>query len=282
MRIALVTCEHPIERDDDLDFLIPALTRAGAEVEAPPWSKSRVDWASFDVAMLSSTRDYHERIGEFRKWLRATAKLTRLRNSVELVDWNLDKRYLLELEAAGVPVIPTVWTDPGETETAITEIEAEGWGDLIIKPVVDLGARNLVRVPAERGRAMLERYDAPTMIQPYLPSVAATGEIGLVYAGGEFSHALRKLPARGDFRIQPQYGGTHEPLEATNEMLELGARSLAVAPGPEPLYARLDLVTLDDGSSAVIELELIEPALYLDVEPTSAVRLARALLAEAA
>lgn len=282
MRIALVTCEHPIERDDDLDFLIPALTRAGAEVEAPGWSKVGVDWSSFDLAMLSSTWDYHERLGDFRKWLGAAAKQTRLRNPLELVEWNLDKRYLLELEAAGLPVIPTVWVEPEQIDDACAEIEAEGWPDLIIKPVIDLGARNLVRVPIERARAMLERYSVSTMVQPYLPSVAATGEIGLVYAGGEFSHALRKLPARGDFRIQPQYGGTHEPLVATEAMLEIGARSLAVAPGPEPLYARLDLVSLDDGSSAVIELELIEPALYLDVEPASAVRLAQVLMSAAA
>jgi len=282
MRIALVTCERPIERDDDLDFLIPALTRAGAEVEAPGWSDGRVDWSSFDVTMLSSTWDYHEREQEFRAWLRSTAAVTRLHNPLPVVEWNLDKRYLRELEAAGVPTIPTIWGEPGAEAAAAAEIADRGWDDLIVKPVVDLGARNLVRVGAGVAEEMLARFGTATMIQPYLPSVAADGEVSHVYVEGELTHALRKRAARGDFRIQPQYGGVHEATPATAEATEVAVAALTAAPVDRPLYARVDLVTLDDGSSALIELELIEPALYLDVEPQSADRLARALLAAAA
>ncbi len=282
MRIALVTCENPIERDDDLDFLIPALVRAGAEVEAPGWSDPGVDWGSFDVAMLSSTWDYHEREREFRAWLRSTARLTRLHNPLDVIEWNLDKRYLRELAEAGVPTIPTIWAEPGAEGAAAAEIAESGWEDLIIKPVVDLGARNLVRVAAAAGEEMLGRYGAATMIQPYLPSVAAEGEISLVYIAGELSHSLRKLPARGDFRIQPEYGGVHEATPATAAARDVAERALAAAPAERPLYARADLVALEDGSPALIELELVEPALYLDVDPRSADRLARGLLAAAA
>lgn len=282
MRIAIVTCENPIERDDDLDFLGPALIRKGAEVESPGWSDPRVDWSSFEVALLSSTWDYHERLNDFRAWLRATARVTRLQNPLELVEWNLDKGYLRELEAAGVPTIPTVWIKPGTAAAAATsEIADRDWEQVVIKPVVDLGARNLVRVPGELVGQMLERYAVATMAQPYLPSVVIDGELSLVYIDGELSHSLRKLPARGDFRVQPQYGGTHEATDVDDVAIAIGERALAACPG-KPLYARVDLVRLEDGSHALIELELIEPALYLDVEPASATRLARALLAGAA
>ena len=281
MKFALVTCERPIERDDDLDFLAPALRRKQVEVETPGWSDPKVDWSSYDLAMLSSTWDYHEKQGQFRAWLRSTAKVTRLLNPLKLVEWNLDKRYLRELDAAGVPTIPTVWSEPGQTARTTEEVARLGWEDVIIKPVIDLGARNLVRVTRGTVETMLGQYDVPTMLQPFLPSVASSGELSLVYIDGELSHALRKLPARGDFRVQPQYGGTHEPVEASARAAEIGALALAAAPSPA-LYARVDLVEKNDGGLALIELELIEPSLYLDVASPSAEMLAQALVAAAA
>ena len=281
MRFALVTCERPIERDDDLDFLVPALKRRGVEVDTPGWSDPAIDWSSYRVAMLSSTWDYGDRQAEFRRWLREAAKATRLRNALATVEWNIDKRYLRELAEAGVPTIPTVWSEPGEEERAWAEIERLGWEDVVIKPVVDLGARNLVRVPAEHVLAMLGRYECPVMAQPFLPAVAAEGELSLIHVAGELSHCVRKIPARGDFRVQPQYGGTHEPANAPAAAVEIAERALAAAPG-ENLYARVDLLADEADRFALIELELIEPALYLDVKPAAADRLAAALLAAAA
>jgi glutathione synthase/RimK-type ligase-like ATP-grasp enzyme len=280
LRIALVTCERPVERDDDLDFLVPALKRRGVEVETPGWSDPTVDWGSFSVAMISSTWDYGDRQPEFRSWLRQAARVTRLRNPLDVVEWNFDKRYLRELAEAGVPTIPTVWSEPGEEERAWAEVERLGWDRVVIKPVVDLNAQNLVRVPPEHVLAMLGRFEVPVMVQPFLPAVSA-GELSLVYLAGELSHCLRKIPARGDFRVQPQYGGTHEAATAPAAALEVATRALAAAPG-EPLYARVDLLDDDAGKPALIELELIEPSLYLDVKPTAADSLAAALLAAAA
>lgn len=277
MRIAVVTCERPIERDDDLDYLAPALKRRGVEVEAPGWSDPGIDWADFDLAVLSSTWDYYERQDEFRTWLRDVDRRTTLVNPLSLVEWNLDKRYLIELEAAGVPTIPTVWVEPGGEREAVPEIAGEGWEQVVIKPVIDLGARNLVRVPADLVEDMLGRYEVATMAQPYVPSVATEGEISLVYFRGELSHSLRKLPARGDFRVQPQYGGTHVAEDFGSVVRELADAAVAVAPS-QPTYARVDLVGTE-GGPAVIELELIEPALYLDTDSRSADRLADALLA---
>jgi glutathione synthase/RimK-type ligase-like ATP-grasp enzyme len=277
MRIGVVTCELSPERDEDFGFLAPALRRRGAAVDAPAWNDPAVDWGAYDLVMISSTWDYHEHLADFRSWLRRADAATRLVNERALVEWNLDKRYLIELEAAGVPTIPTVWIEPGGEAEAAHEVAAAGGEQGVIKPVVDLGALNLVRVPAALVEEMLGRYDVATMAQPYLPSVATEGELSLVYIGGEHSHSLRKLPARGDFRVQPIYGGTHEPEDLGRVIGDVAAAAIAVAP-VAPLYARVDILATDEGPT-VIELELIEPALYLDANPPSAERLADALLA---
>jgi glutathione synthase/RimK-type ligase-like ATP-grasp enzyme len=281
MRMALVTCERPTEHDDDVDFLGPALIRGGVEIETPAWSDPRVDWSGFGLVKLSSPWDYHERPDDFRAWLAATAAVANLQNPLPIVEWNLDKRYLRELEEAGVDTIPTVWSEPGGEAAALERVAELGWERVVIKPTVDLGAMNLVRVEAAMAERLLARYERPVLLQPYLESVVTAGEVSLVYVAGELTHALRKRPAAGDFRVQPLYGGTHEEIQASTDELELAGRALAAAPG-NPLYARVDMVADDDGRPLLIELELIEPALYLDVSPPTADLLARAMINRAA
>ncbi|MCB0864099.1 MAG: hypothetical protein KDB58_00155 [Solirubrobacterales bacterium] len=280
MRMALVTCERPMERDEDADFLVPALKRKGVTVEKPAWSDPRVDWAGYDLVKLSTPWDYHERVEDFRAWLRRADAAARLQNDLAIVEWNLDKRYLRELDAGGVETIPTVWSEPGAEGSAEEELARLGWPMVVIKPVVDLGAMNLVRVPAALAGQMLERFDRPVMAQPYLESIETSGELSLVFVEGELMHSLRKVPARGDFRIQPLYGGTHQAHEPTAAEVAAAERAVALAPG-DPLYARVDIVTGEGGRPLVIELELIEPSLYLDIAPATAVTLADAMLARA-
>lgn len=278
MRMALVTCELPKERDEDADFLGPALRRRGVEVEQPAWSAAGVDWSGYDLVKLSTPWDYHERPDEFRAWLRAVAAASNLQNPLPIVEWNLDKRYLRELEAAGVATIPTIWSEPGAEADALAELERRGWSTVVIKPVIDLGAMNLVRVPADLAERMLTSFDRPVLVQPYLETIESAGELSLAYVDGALTHALRKVPAPGDFRIQPLYGGTHARIEPSAAQVDAAERAIACAPA-EPLYARVDLIAAEDGRPLVIELELIEPSLYLDVHPPAAVTLADAMLA---
>ncbi len=281
MRIALVSCERPQERDEDADFLVPALRRRGVEVELPAWSAAAVDWSGYDLVKLSTPWDYHERPDEFGAWLRAVAVASNLQNPLATVEWNLDKRYLRELDAAGVATIPTIWSQPGAEDAAVAELERVGWATIVIKPAIDLNAMNLVRVPADLAARMLASFNRPVLVQPYLETIESAGELSLVYIAGKLSHALRKLPARGDFRIQPLYGGTHARVEPSAEQVEAAARAVALAPG-DPLYARVDLIADAADRPLVVELELIEPALYLDVHPPAAVALADAMLARVA
>lgn len=281
MRVALVTCEFPKERDEDADFLGPALRRKGVTVEAPAWSAAGVDWGGYDLVKLSTPWDYHERPDEFRAWLREVDAATNLQNPLPIVEWNLDKRYLRELDGAGVATIPTIWSEPGAEAAALAELERCGWSTIVIKPVIDLNAMNLVRIPATLAERMLANFDRPVLVQPYVETIESAGELSLVHVAGELTHALRKLPAPGDFRIQPLYGGTHARIEPSAEQVEAAERAVAQAPG-EPLYARVDLIGDEDGRPLVTELELIEPSLYLDVHPPAAVTLAEAMLARAA
>ncbi len=278
MRIGIATCSRPPARDEDIDFLLPALRRRGAAAEAAAWTDAKTDWSAFDTVLISSTWDYDERLDEFRSWVERTGAETKLLNPPATVAWNLDKHYLRELEEAGVATIPTIWTEPGreaEIERTVAEL---GWSDIVVKPVVDLGARRLARVETAMVARILRALDAPGMAQPFLSSLQTEGELSLIYLAGELSHAVRKRPARGDFRVQPQYGGSVEALEPPREAATLGAAALAAAPG-DPLYARADLVRDERGTLRLIELELIEPNLYLARAPESAERLARALLA---
>ena len=278
MRIGIATCRHPVAHDEDIDFLLPALRRRGATAEAVVWNDPKVSWDELDAVIVSSTWDYDEDLAGFRAWAKRAGKATSLHNPAATIGWNLDKRYLRELEQAGVPIIETIWTEPG-TEDEIERTVAElGWSDIVLKPVVDLGARRLVRVETEMVGRLLRVMDEPAMAQPFLPALQREGELSLVFIGGELTHAVRKLPARGDFRVQPQYGGSAEPLRPGADAVELAKAAIAAAPG-EPLYARADMIRDERGDLRLIELELIEPNLYLGLQPGAGEALARATLA---
>ncbi|MGZ5315061.1 MAG: ATP-grasp domain-containing protein [Solirubrobacterales bacterium] len=229
-----------------------------------------MDWSRYDAAWISSTWDYHERPREFREWLGRTGAATRLENPAPLVEWNLDKRYLRELEHAGVRVIPTVWAEPERVSEAAAEAVNAGWERVVVKPAIDLGAMNLKVVdPAGVGEAVAEIAGA-SLVQPYLDSLEREGELSLVYFRGALAHAVHKQPAAGDFRVQKVHGGRYEAVDADEDSIGVGedafARLRQVMPlDSDPLYARVDLVRDEHGEPCVIEVELIEPSLFLEL-----------------
>ena len=280
-RIAIATCAGHEELKAGDWLLAEALSRRGFEAPSLRWDDPQADWAEFDACLIRSTWDYHEKHEEFLAWTAEVAAATQLWNPPELVTWNSDKSYLRELEQAGVPIVPTVWLGPGDEEDVGTLLDAREWDEVVVKPVVDLGARNLKRVrgAAKAARAVakaLTRGEA--MLQPFLPSVETEGELSLVYIEGSFAHAVRKRPAPGDFRVQGSWGGTASFEEAGAAELEIASLALAQLAAP-PLYARVDLVNDLEGEPALIELELIEPNLYTTEHPATAELLAEAVAA---
>lgn len=274
-RIALATYDpgpRP-SKDRDLPGLVEALRAAGAEAVAVPWDDPATDWGACDLVVIRSTWDYSWRAAEFVAWAERTDKVTRLANPVQVVRWNTDKRYLGDLAAAGVPVVPTRCLAAGDP------VDLPADHEYVIKPTSGAGARFAARyTPDERETAVrqLERMHAEgltAMIQPYLTNVDVSGERALQFFGGRFLHASRKgaVLARGTAYDDDKVSHPDlEPWTVTGAELAVAERALAAVPdAPELLYARVDLVDGEDGEPRVMELELVEPNLFLDLHPGS-------------
>ncbi|MFF8968429.1 RimK family alpha-L-glutamate ligase [Streptomyces sp. NPDC014995] len=286
-RIALVTYDPRPEpsADRDLPVLLRALGDAGAEAEAVYWDDAGADWSSYDLAVIRSTWDYSWRAAEFTEWLERCAALTRLANPVEVVRWNTDKRYLGQLAETGVPTVPTRYLAPGEPVGLPSDHE------YVIKPTSGAGARFAARyTPDEHDTAVrhLERMHAEgftAMVQPYLEGIDVEGERALQFFAGRLLHASRKgavlapgTPYDADKVAHPDL----EVWQPTSAELAVAERALAAVPGtPDLLYARVDLVDGEDGEPRLMELELVEPNLFLWLHPGSVPRVTEAILAAA-
>jgi len=281
--IALATYAAAPELPPDDQILARALVRRGADARPVRWD-AKVDWSAFDTVVVRSCWDYHLRHAEFLGWIdRVETAGVPLHNAASILRWNSDKRYLRDLERAGVGVVHTRWSDAGSgTPTLAAVLAEEGWGDVVIKPAISASATETWRVPAGRAAEWEDRFRAmaargPAMIQPFIAEVATAGEWSLVFIGGEFSHSVLKLPAPGDFRVQEEHGGTQQARDADAEVVRAAQAVLARVPGA-PSYARVD-GCLIDGRFRVMEVELIEPTLYFTEGPRAAERLADLILA---
>lgn len=275
-RVALATCSQLPDLTTDDAPLVAALADRGVTAQAAVWDDPAVDWQAFDLVLVRSTWDYSPRHDEFLAWARS---LPRVANSADVIAWNTDKRYLRVLEEAGIPVIPTIWLDPERhLSKRAVHTRMPAFGDFVVKPVVSAGARDTGRyqpVSAEsRGLAIshavrLLDEGRWVMIQPYVTSVDTTGETCLVFIDGELTHAVRKnalLTGPVD-ESAPLYAAEEmAPFEATPAQIEVSRRALEVAreaTGADLTYARVDLVSGEDGVPLVIELELTEPSLWM-------------------
>jgi glutathione synthase/RimK-type ligase-like ATP-grasp enzyme len=279
-RIAIATCADYADLKVDDELLREALEARGVEAAMVIWDRGETDLGGFDACLIRSTWDYHEKHPEFLAWTRQVEAAMPLWNGAATVEWNSNKTYLRELAEGGVRIVPTVWVERGERPDLNEVLAARGWEEAVVKPVVDLGARNLSRVRADAaGREalsrILDRHDA--MIQPFLPSLEEQGEVSLIYINGQLTHAVRKRPAPGDFRVQSIWGGTVERDDPTPEHVDLAEHALSQL-ASTPLYARVDLVSGLDDRPCLIELELIEPNLYLSTHPPAVDALADAVL----
>lgn len=272
--IALATCLNLPEPDLDQPHLDGALVRAGVDARLVAWDDPSVDWAAFRAVVIRSTWDYFHRASDFERWADAVASVTRLANPAPVVRWNAHKRYMLQLEAAGVPVVPTAILPAGSPNGRQVVADALArWPVVVIKPAVSAGSFATVRVADEEaGAAHLAAHlgGRDLLVQPYMDGVDGSGERCLVWIDGAFTHAVRK---------RARFADDHEdtavvPIEADERAL--AERVLACAPGPL-LYARVDLVRDGEGRPRLMELELIEPSLFLRHQPSAADRLAACL-----
>ncbi len=267
--------------DDELAY--PPLAALGWRVDAISWRRPQVDWHAYDAVVIRSTWDY---VNDPDAFLDALAEIERsgtpLFNALDLVRWNLRKTYLRDLAERGVPVVPTIFREqlnPGELPALLEEVAT---AEVVIKPVVGLNARGAFRLDAQTVRSRdgeLTAYYAnrSLMAQPFLSAITTEGEFSLLYFNGEHSHTILKTPKAADFRVQEEHGGVIRAVETEDALRDAGDAALR-AIGTVPLYARADFVRANDGSGYwLMELELIEPSLYLRMARGAPERFARAL-----
>jgi glutathione synthase/RimK-type ligase-like ATP-grasp enzyme len=279
--IALATCSFLPDLDEDERLLIPALAARDVHAEPRIWDDASVDWGGFRAVVVRSTWDYADRRDAFLAW---GARPRQLMNDVAVIRWNTDKRYLRELAAAGIPVVPTTWIDP---ETARDEALLPH-GPVVVKPSISAGARNTSRYGSggsEQARAHVHRLLAEgrtVMVQPYIPSVDTAGETGLIYIDGIFSHAIRKGPVLHAPGVATEDLWAPEDISARDP--DQAERAVADAtldrlpwPREELVYARVDIVRGGDDAPMLLELELAEPSLFLQFGAGAADRLAAAI-----
>jgi glutathione synthase/RimK-type ligase-like ATP-grasp enzyme len=279
-RVALVTCaEYPNLFEDDL-LLARELEALGITPVPAIWDDPSIDWTSFDALVMRTPWDYYERAAEFRPWLDARiASGVLMCNAGDILEWNFDKHYLQDLEAAGVALVPTVFIECGEQGDVAALARARGWDEIVVKPTISGGAYRTHRFRVEDAAAYHGGIDQTLascglMVQPFLPEIF-DGELSLLFFDGVFSHAVRKRAKPGDYRVQFRFGGTTERVEV-EPALVAQARACALAAPSLPVYARVDGV-VKDGQFLLMELEVFEPLMFLSHDPEAAGRFARAV-----
>jgi glutathione synthase/RimK-type ligase-like ATP-grasp enzyme len=263
------------------ELLIPHFETIGWSVETISWHQKNVNWDQYDYVIVRSTWDYQQHSKTFLNTLDCINKSSAiLLNPLELIKWNIEKHYLKDLAVAGLPTVNTVWGEHCTVKEIHNAFEHFKTEEVVIKPTLSANADDTFRISfanlAEVMPSLLTTFAARRyMIQPFLPSVVEEGEFSLFYFGGRYSHAILKVPKRGDFRVQEEHGGQLLAIEANNAQQQIAERALGAMPTPA-LYARVDLVR-QDNEWAIMELELIEPSLYFNLDSSSPARFVKAL-----
>lgn len=276
MKLRIATCTPLPEPDVDEELLLDALRAKGVDARMAAWNDPREDWDARVPTLIRSTWDYIHRISEFRAWLVRAERAAPLWNPRTIVERNLHKGYLMELERGGIPITPTELLPRG-SDASLDDLRARrGWGTVVIKPAIGAGSfatRRFEAREAELGQHFLRDSlrERDVLVQPWLPSVDGHGERACVWIDGAFTHAVRKTP-----RLSGQDESVSEAVAPEPAERALAEKVLAPL-AKELLYARVDVAPGLDGRPCVMELELVEPSLFLKQHPPALARLADAV-----
>jgi glutathione synthase/RimK-type ligase-like ATP-grasp enzyme len=283
-RLAVATSvDYPAIQPDDAEWAA-ALERRGIDLAVCVWNDPTVDWSTFDAVLIRTIWDYFKQHADFLAWLdRLDTLAVRTINDSALLRWNSDKRYLLELARHGVAIIPTRLASARELPDVLATMPAQ---QVVIKPTISGGAWHTLRGTVGDSAFARALAQLPPqldyLVQPFVAEIVSDGEWSLLYFGGEFSHAVIKRPASGDYRVQSEYGGSIEPIPPSDATLAAAERALAVVATighGDQGYVRVDGV-ICAGQFLIMELEMIEPFLFLAGQPQTAERFARQLVSQ--
>jgi len=269
----------PSLTEDDQGLIAP-LAKRDIEARAAVWSDRNIPWSNADAVLIRSCWDYHLRLEEFLGWIAGLEEAgVQVWNPPAMVRWNADKIYLRELERRGVPIVPTLW--PEEGFRLQQELRERAWKKAVVKPRVSATAYRTVLTTADEANAQALVDDLlrgpGAMVQKFIEEISSRGEWSLIFFSGDFSHAVIKTPQAGDFRVQHDFGGSEQIAEAPDSVIQAARRAVATVESI-PLYARVDGVE-SGGQFLLMELELIEPALFLKLSEGGAERFAEAIRA---
>ena len=264
---------------DDVCAIAP-LSALGWQVSTLSWRQTVTPWRDFDIVIIRSTWDYWNNVPAFLETLEKIDKESLLANPLALVRWNLAKTYMRDLQQKGIAIVPTLWVNTPQADSFSTFRDKLGTDEIVVKPVVGANGEDAFRVSVndmpERVANIAARFcNRDCMVQPFMPNIIAEGEYSLFFFGGRYSHAILKIPAESEFRSQEERGAEIRLVEPEEKLLR-SAQQVLGSLLPSPLYARVDFVRYQD-DFLVMELELIEPSLYLRMDPQAPGRFAASI-----
>jgi glutathione synthase/RimK-type ligase-like ATP-grasp enzyme len=285
-QIALVTCQslgdYTANADSEDERLYRFLAEKGHQISFQVWDDEQVDWSAFDAIIIKSPWDYFDKISAFYTWLDKLEVLgCCVLNPVKTLRWNADKIYFKDLQAQGVKIVPTMWLEQGSSFDAAAVFEAIGQDRIIVKPRVSGAAKNTVAISRADVNSHTDRINAllqeePFLAQPFLEQIKTQGEWSFIFFNGQYSHTVLKTAKSGDFRVQHFFGGSVHTPEPPAELLGAATRIVEQF-AADCLYARVDGVELN-GELMLMELELIEPFLFLSTSEGALERYYQAFL----
>ncbi|WP_394174655.1 ATP-grasp domain-containing protein [Thalassotalea litorea] len=247
---------------------------AGWQTHTVDWHDKSIDWNAYDVVLIRSPWDYQQYEQEFVEVLETIEASTAiLENDLQTVRWNINKKYLQELEQQAVTIVPTLWKaqfDASELGGYFQHFKTE---QIVIKPCVSANADNTFWLRKDNVEAAIAELQVAFakgdfMVQPFMEHVISEGEFSCFYFNGQYSHSILKTPKQDDFRVQEEHGGRLALIAEPEAALLAHAEHALQCLPTMPMYARLDFVRHQDGF-AMMEAELIEPSLYFNMDPTS-------------
>jgi hypothetical protein len=273
-RVAFVTWRGLPDLNADDRRAAAALADLGLHTNAVCWDDPNVDWSGYGAVVLRSTWDYHYRVAEFHAWIDRMERMgVRLWNPPRILRWNTHKRYLTRPAHPHLSPPPTTILEQGSAVDLQALLEDRGWNEAVMKPAISADGVSTERTSRSRAAADQPALDAllartDVVIQSLVPEIRTNGEISMMFFGGAFSHAVGKRPQAGEFRVQERLGGvitrTDPPLALVDH-----ARALLDSWAPGSLYARVDAVATAE-RFVLMEVELVEPSLFLEHDPPSA------------
>lgn len=281
-RIAFLTMDS-LEGFVSYDYLVRDILRQrGLRVDEISWRDPNADWDAYDLVVIRSPWDYQQSCSQFLDVLaRIDASRANLQNPLTVVRWNVEKTYLRDLQDSGVTIVPTAWLQSPKVADLTNLFQQLKADQVVVKPFIGAGATDTFWLNSDSSLELLQSIETLyqgrlALAQPFIESVLSYGEISLTFFGGTYSHTVLKTPKSGDFRVQEEHGGIIQRIDPAPDVVSFARRSLAAVQS-DLLYARVDLVFLENQQPAIMELELIEPSLYLTYDDKSPQRFADAI-----